>query len=133
MLDVTGQGEIRTQNSALSQVDESDTGKRVFLTRTKEGEVVCVIPKDLEEQQLLEDRLAKGGDLVLPPGFGDEEKYLLRMDPVRERPMEEPVAPRPLSESEKAAIEKYRSLKNSAGFFGRVRKQVEQLRAWWAK
>ena len=120
LLDITQSGEIRTENFALQSPVENDTAKKVYFTERK-GELVAFGTEDQAEQKRLDAQIVDG-KLELPPGFGEEEKYLLKMpdSPKRARPNKAGLTP-----VEQAAVGQYRKLKPKGIW--------DQLRAWWAR
>lgn len=96
LLDITNSGEVRTENSSLGGVEESNTDKRVYFTTNEHGERIMLATSDPEEQARLDAQLEAGArKLILPEGFLESDKYVLKLDqPAAEKP--EPAAPRSL-------------------------------------
>jgi hypothetical protein len=120
LLDITTGGEIKTEHFALQSPVEDDTNKKVYFTEVK-GEMVAFGTENPAEQERLDAQVARG-KLELPPGFEDEDKYLLKL-PAKEPP--KCVSPRKaaLTEAEQAALARYRKLKPSKlNLWGRLRK-----------
>jgi hypothetical protein len=78
LLDITDSGEIKTENSTLSGLEESVTDKKVYFMRRDTGETVVYGTADKAKQDELDAAIAARGVLDLPPGFGEEDKYLIR-------------------------------------------------------
>ena len=78
LLDITEEGDIRTENSTLADMGEEATGKKVYFTNV-DGAFVCVGVEDPELQQQLDEQIKNTGRLELPPGYLDQEKYLLHV------------------------------------------------------
>jgi hypothetical protein len=78
LLDITTSGEVRTENSSLGGVEESNTDKRVYFTTNDHGERIMLATSDPEEQRRLDAQLEAGArKLILPEGFLESEKYIL--------------------------------------------------------
>jgi hypothetical protein len=122
LLDITKSGEIRTENSTLQSAVETDTRKKVYLTE-HQGELVAFGTEDPEEQERL-DAQVKTGKLELPPGHGDEDKYLLKFPGPDAKPA--PASRKAfLTPAEETVIEQYRKLK-PRGLWGRIRAWLDR-------
>ena len=80
LLDITDQEKVQTPDGTHMEVQESDdTGRKAYFVNYG-GNLVLLVPKDAEEQAAIEAQAASQSTLVLPPGFGNEEKYLIKLD-----------------------------------------------------
>lgn len=77
LLDITENAAIKTEFSTLDAVGEEMTGKRVYITQDASGVTVVLGVEDPEKQKEFDEQLATSGRIVVPPGYGEEEKYLL--------------------------------------------------------
>lgn len=82
LLDITESNAISTENTRLDAVSEEDTGKKFYITTSPEGERVLFATDDVEHQKRLDAQLAAGASkLVLPEGWENQEKYLIKVKP----------------------------------------------------
>lgn len=72
LLDITGQGEIRTDNGTLEVVAEEETPKKVYLTQAPNGEFVAIGVSDPEQQIEFDRQLQEHGSIALPPAYYDQ-------------------------------------------------------------
>ncbi len=82
LLDITDNPTLTSKSGmALSSVEEQESvGFKVYMVKQSDGSTLLVAPKDQAEQDAIEAQIASGSPLVLPPGFDDEERYLIRLD-----------------------------------------------------
>ena len=72
------------RGSEIGQAREIEvTHKKIYFIR-KGGETCALIPESVEQGAELERQATPGKRLVLPPGFDDSEKYLIRFEPYQE-------------------------------------------------
>ena len=138
LIDVTVTGEIKTGNSTLGLVgDQGDTGKKAYFTKTETHGLICLQTDSPDEQKMLDAQIEAGAHkLVLPPGYEDQEKYLIRLAPIAESELPaEDYKPgrRELSDADRAALAQYRKLKSGTTLWGRLKETFRQTRIWWNK
>src|ERR1017187_1544384 len=88
LLDITDQlasykkgHSLIVQGSEIGQARQIEvTDKKIYFVR-KGGETCALIPESVEQGAELERQASPGKSLVLPPGFDDPEKYLIRIEP----------------------------------------------------
>jgi hypothetical protein len=138
LIDVTVTGEIKTSNSSLGLVgDQGETGKKAYFTKSEGHGLICLQTDNLEEQKALDEQIEAGAHkLVLPPGYEDQEKYLIRLAPVAEAelPAEDfKAGKREMSDTDRAIRDQYRKLKAGTTWWGRIKEAFRQTRIWWNK
>lgn len=80
LIDITDQENVRTgDGSCLDGLTTEDTGRKAYFVN-QDGTTVMIVPKNIEEQEWIETQIKNKSKLILPPGFGEEDKYLLHFD-----------------------------------------------------
>jgi hypothetical protein len=86
LLDITDQiedyrrgGKLVVSGSEIGQAAQLEvTNKKIYFVK-RAGETCALIPETPEQGAELERQAAAGSPLILPPGFDDPDKYLIRL------------------------------------------------------
>jgi hypothetical protein len=87
LLDITEEYKKLGTNETVSiagntlRLSEEDTQKKFYLAR-QGGTLKVLFSENQDEQKVIEESAAKKSVLVLPEGFEDEEKYLIKVTPL---------------------------------------------------
>jgi hypothetical protein len=81
LIDITENKDIAGDWSVLQAVKDEDTGKKVYITVGNGGGLTLVGVDDPEVQAKLDKQIEEKRVIDVYPGFGEEDKYLLKVEP----------------------------------------------------